>query len=277
MKGDRNLRLSVFYNHIVKAGEQRDLPLEDVLDKVHSFGIDAVELDLEEALTGKEAMKKRLDAAGIAVASMYAFFDFGNDPALELGYAFIDTAEYLGAEKVLVIPGFIEESASPEARNQALRGMTAALNTICDYAERKRIRVTMEDFDDIRAPFSSADELLWFLKKVPKLHCTFDTGNFIYRGEDELEAFAKLKDRIIHVHCKDRSLDERSGGTPRISTSGIALYPSPVGSGCIKIAEILTGLKAEGYGDTVAIEHFDAVDQLAYMEQSAAWLRSMLD
>jgi L-ribulose-5-phosphate 3-epimerase len=40
---------------------------------------------------------------------------------------------------------------------------------------------------------------------------------------------------------------------------------------------VLKLLKAEGYGDTLAIEHFDAVDQLTYMEQSAAWLRSMLE
>ncbi|AIQ44328.1 sugar phosphate isomerase/epimerase family protein [Paenibacillus sp. FSL R5-0912] len=270
------MKLSVFYNHIVKASEQSGLPLTDVLDKVHAYGIEAVELDLEEALTGTEAMIKRLDAAGLSVASMYAFFDFGNQPAPEPGYAFIDTAAYMGAGKVLVIPGFMEETASPEQRSQALQSMAAALNAICDYAERKGIRVTMEDFDDIRAPFSSADALLWFLEQVPKLAITFDTGNFIYRGEDELEAFAKLKERTVHVHCKDRSLED-NGGEPRISVSGIPLYPSPVGSGCIRIAEVLRMLKAEGYADTLAIEHFDAVDQLGYMEQSAAWLRSMLD
>lgn len=67
------MKLSVFYNHIVKASEQSGLPLTDVLDKVHAYGIEAVELDLEEALTGTEAMIKRLDAAGLSVASMYAF------------------------------------------------------------------------------------------------------------------------------------------------------------------------------------------------------------
>lgn len=71
------MKLSVFYNHIVKASEQSGLPLTDVLDKVHAYGIEAVELDLEEALTGTEAMKQRLDAAGISVASMYAFLTSG--------------------------------------------------------------------------------------------------------------------------------------------------------------------------------------------------------
>ncbi|WNS42367.1 sugar phosphate isomerase/epimerase family protein [Paenibacillus sp. MMS20-IR301] len=270
------MKLSVFYNHIVKASEQSGLPLEAVLDKVHACGIEAVELDLQEALAGAEALKQRLDSAGIAVASMYAFCDFGNDPAPEPGYRFIDTAAYFGAGKVLVIPGFLAEAASLEDRNQALKGMASALTAVCGYAEHKGIRVTMEDFDDIRAPFSSAGELLWFLEQVPKLSITFDTGNFIYRGEDELEAFAKLKHRIIHVHCKDRLLED-SGGELKLSTAGIPLYPSPVGAGCIRIAEILHLLKAEGYDDTLAIEHFDATDQLAYMEQSAAWLRARLE
>ncbi|WP_342437696.1 sugar phosphate isomerase/epimerase [Paenibacillus sp. FSL L8-0436] len=269
------MHLSVFYNHIVRASEQTGLTLEEVLNRVHEFGISAVELDLEEALgCGKEVMKKRLEKAGISVASMYGFFDFGNDPNTKPGFEFIDTAEYLGAGKVLIIPGFVDETASAEERNTALQKMAGTLNIICDYAGRKRILVTMEDFDDIRAPFSGSDELLWFLEQVPKLHITFDTGNFIYRGEDELEAYEKLKRRIVHVHCKDRSLDEQNGGMPKLAMSGARLFPSPAGSGFIPIEAILTRLKAGGYDDTLAIEHFDAVDQLGYMEQSAEWLRS---
>ncbi|MNP47575.1 Xylose isomerase-like TIM barrel [compost metagenome] len=134
----------------------------------------------------------------------------------------------------------------------------------------------MEDFDDIRAPFSSSDELLWFMEQVPKLRCTFDTGNFIFRGENEMDAFGKLKDKIVHVHCKDRSLDEENGGTPKITANGTQLFPSPVGYGCISIDEILHRLIRDGYNDTVAIEHFDAIDQLSYMQRSAEWLRSIL-
>ncbi|WP_379146802.1 sugar phosphate isomerase/epimerase family protein [Paenibacillus sp. sgz500992] len=269
------MHLSVFYNHIVRASEQTGLTLEEVLNRVYEFGISAVELDLEEALgCGKEVMKKRLEKAGISVASMYGFFDFGNDPDTKPGFEFIDTAEYLGAGKVLIIPGFVDETASAEERNAALQKMAGTLNSICGYAERKRILVTMEDFDDIRAPFSGSDELLWFLEQVPKLHITFDTGNFIYRGEDELEAYEKLKHRIVHVHCKDRSLDEQNGGMPKLAMSGARLFPSPAGSGFIPIEAILTRLKAGGYDDTLAIEHFDAVDHLGYMEQSAEWLRS---
>ncbi|MBA9087983.1 sugar phosphate isomerase/epimerase [Fontibacillus solani] len=246
------------------------------MNRVHEFGIDAVELDFDEVKPGKEEMREQFRNAGISVASMYAFFDFGNAPDAEPGFRFIDTAEYLGASKVLVIPGFIEESEGPAERENALNRMVGVLREMCNYAERKNMIITMEEFDDIRAPFSSSDELLWFMKQVPKLRCTFDTGNFIYRGENELEAFEKLRDKIVHVHCKDCSLDEHNGGTPKFCTNGTKLFPSPVGYGCISIDEILHRLIADGYNDIVAIEHFDAADELSYIQRSAEWLRSRL-
>ncbi|MBT2291427.1 sugar phosphate isomerase/epimerase [Paenibacillus albidus] len=268
------MQISVFYSHVLAASGQRGLTVAEVLKRIKGFGIDAVELDLAEVEPGRGELREQLAQAGLAVASMYAFFDYGNDPDVESGLRFIDTAEFFGAPKVLAIPGFIDESASPETRDRTLLRMAAALQEMCSYAEQKNIVVTMEDFDDVRAPFATADQLLWFLDRVPQLGCTFDTGNFIYSAEDELEAYAKLEGRIVHVHCKDRALDERNGGKPKITLNGTALYPSPVGSGIIAIEEILKRLKAYGYVDTLAIEHFDAVDQLAYMEQSATWLRA---
>ncbi|WP_379153961.1 sugar phosphate isomerase/epimerase family protein [Paenibacillus sp. sgz5001063] len=268
------MKISVFYNHILTASKQAGIPVPEVLRRVREWGIQAVELDLDEVQPSREAMKEDLKQAGISVASMYAFFDFGNAPAVQPGLEFIDTAKYLGADKVLVVPGFIEESAGEELRNSSLQQMAAALREMCEYAEQKGIRVTLEDFDDSRAPFATSAELLWFLEQVPKLGITFDTGNFIYSGEDELEAFGKLQTRIVHVHCKDRSLKEHHAEAPKICTNGMKLFPSPVGSGCIPVHQILERLEAIGYQDTVAIEHFDAVDQLDYMQKSAEWLQT---
>lgn len=244
------MKISVFYNHILTASAQTGLTVEQVLSRVRGFGIEAVELDLDEVKPSRAELKKQLQDADIAVSSMYAFFDFGNVPKAEPGFCFIDTAEELGAAKVLVIPGFIDETKEPREREIALNRMVGVLRDMCDYAEQKNMIVTMEDFDDAHAPFSSSDELLWFMEQVPKLRCTFDTGNFIYSGENELEAFEKLKDKIVHVHCKDRSLDAQNGGTPKVSTNGTKLFPSPVGYGCISMEEIINRLFASGYNDT---------------------------
>ncbi|MFD1177905.1 sugar phosphate isomerase/epimerase family protein [Paenibacillus puldeungensis] len=270
------MQLSVFYNHILVASEQTGLSVDEVLRRVRSFGISAVELGRDEIGSDKEKFKEQLSKAKIAVSSIYETFDFGHAPDAGPGLELIDTAYDFGASKVLVIPGFIETSASVEERNLALQRMAATLREICDYAEEKGITVTMEDFDDNRAPYASSDELVWFLSEVPKLGCTFDTGNFIFTGENELGAFGKLADRTVHVHCKDRSLDEQNGGIVKITLNGTRLYPSPAGSGIIQIQEIINRLQTLGYDGTLVIEHFDSVDELAYMEQSAKWLRSII-
>ncbi|MNZ46625.1 Xylose isomerase-like TIM barrel [compost metagenome] len=132
---ENTMKISVFYNHILTASEQTKLTVEQVLNRVHEFGIDAVELDLDEVKPGKEEMREQFLNAGISVASMYAFFDFGNAPDAEPGFRFIDTAEYLGASKVLVIPGFIEESEGPAERENALNRMVGVLREMCNYAE----------------------------------------------------------------------------------------------------------------------------------------------
>lgn len=270
------MQLSVFYNHILVASEQTGKSVDEVLGLVRSFGIDAVELGRDEIGSDSKKLQEQLKKAGMAVSSIYETFDFGHVPDAEPGLKLIDTAFDFGASKVLVIPGFIEVSASEQEKKLALDRMAKALRQICDYADEKGITVTMEDFDDSRAPYASSDELVWFLTEVPKLGCTFDTGNFIYTGENEFDAFEKLADRTVHLHCKDRSLDEPNGGMAKITLNGTKLYPSPAGSGVIKIKEIIHQMKKRGYDDTLVIEHFDSVDQLAYMEQSAKWLQSII-
>lgn len=270
------MQISVFYHHILIASEQTGQSLDDILQQVHTYGISAVEIDVDQVQPDTPTIKAHLDQAHLSVACMYGFFDFGHQLNAEVGLQFIDTAVALGASKVLVIPGFIELSASTEERQTALTNMVNVLNTMCDYAAQYNILVTMEDFDDQLAPFATSDELLWFLKHVPQLGCTFDTGNFIYSGEDVLDAFEKLQSRIVHVHCKDRSIEASNQGTPKITLDGTALFPSPAGAGCIPLKSILQKLQENGYQDTVAIEHFDAVDQLSYIKQSAQWLQTAL-
>lgn len=263
--------LSVFYDHLLRACEQTGLPLSVVLAKTHSFGIDAVECDIEHIREGKDEMKALLEQAKLSVASVYGFFDFGNTFHEEEANAFIDDAVSMGAKKVLVVPGFVDKADS-NAYEQKRSNMAHALNIICDYAESKDVVVTLEDFDNDTAPFSTDEQLLWFMERVPKLRCTFDTGNFKYQEIDELKAFELLKSKIVHVHCKDRSLAVAEGETPCTTVKGTDLYTSPVGYGCIQMKEILNRLQSLGYNGVLAIEHFGAQNQLAYIEQSAKWL-----
>lgn len=171
------------------------------------------------------------------------------------------------------------------------------------------ITVVIEDFDDRNSPIACVSGMKWFAEQVPGLCFTFDTGNFIIHGEDIFAAWEELKDKVVHVHCKDRKisaekllkvqktesdeplqaqetdadkamemqkiytdkpLQAQENTTPDIKE---CYLPAAVGEGCIPIKELVHKMKEYGYRGYLAIEHFDAADQEAYMQKSAANLQ----
>ncbi|MNI45613.1 Inosose dehydratase [compost metagenome] len=276
------MKLSVFYDHIREAAEQNNRSLEDICTQVKSFEIDAVEMDAACYKSDEAKIKALLDKASLQVSCMYGFFDFAHESSEELKEeqisSFLAMASRAGASRVLVIPGFLNEQESDPgsaAYQQAIQAMKTAVSRMCDLAKPHGITVGMEDFDAAEAPFATTEQLLSFVRDIPELSCTFDTGNFLYSGEDALESYAACKPYIGYVHCKDRTFKVHPGEEPKLTIDGRAMYAIPVGSGCIPMKEIVTELLNSGYDDTFAIEHFGALDQLAYMKQSAGWLQEL--
>ncbi|MCC2736069.1 hypothetical protein LK488_18255, partial [Fusicatenibacter saccharivorans] len=71
------------------------------------------------------------------------------------------------------------------------------------------------------------------------------------------------KDYIVHVHCKDRSESPLVHGR---FCGGLG--QTPAGTGDLPMAKLLTDLEACDYDGDLAIEPFDASDQLSFIEQS---------
>ena len=268
----KQMKISVFYQHIEEAARQSGLPISDVLDRIKGFGISGVELDCH-SLGDKNQLKSALDKAGLETSSIYCHFDFGHFYDREKAEDFVDTAVFFGAKKVLCIAGFIEKT---DSRQECLDRMTENLNLLCELAEKKDIVVTMEDFDSETAPYATAEGLKYFCDRVPLLGITFDTGNFLYSGIDELSALDVLEDRVVHVHCKDRTFEVKAGEEPKAALDGRMMYSSPTGSGIIRIDEVVRRLVQRGYDNYLAIEHFGSQNQLDDMKKSAAWLRSLM-
>ena len=203
-----------------------------------------------------------LSQAGLGISGVYHFFDFPAEPRPPESGFLVDEAVFWNAKTLLVVPGFLETTEGPAYEEGRLR-MLEGLSHLCDLAQPKGLRVTLEDFDDLRAPYSTPQELLWFLTREPRLRCTFDTGNFALRNIAELDAFDSLKHKIVHVHCKDRSLD----GT---------MACCALGDGRVPLAALVDRLLAQHYHGDLVIEHFGVADQLAAMERSAHWLRQSI-
>jgi L-ribulose-5-phosphate 3-epimerase len=267
--------ISVFYNHIVEASQQMGCSIDEVLKKVYSFGIERVEFDMAE-LTEPAEMYSKLQKAGLSVSSIYGFYDFGQNPDGTLGYAQVDKAIAMHANKIMIIPGFLKGSTKLECETEK-QNMAKAMKQICEYADIHKVMVTIEDFDDKTSQIADSNGMLWFVEQIPSLRVTFDTGNFMYSSEQELVAFDKLKSRIAHVHCKDRSLNKVEGEEPKANVEGVLMYSSPVGYGCIRMKEIIDLLKVMDYQGTLTIEHFGSLNQIDYMEKSARWIKSQLE
>lgn len=266
------MKISVFYDHILNASKQTEKPLKEVIAEAARAGIQAVELDLHN-FTDTTDHLGLLAEAGIAAACVNGHYSMDRSFDTVQARAHIDSALRAGTDKILVVPGYLSEEegdalgkvihdkaatfAFLEACPAAVR-IREGLEKIVEMAADKGITVTIEDFDNTASPLSGLNSMLWYLEKIPKLMCTFDTGNFVTHGDDLFEAWETLKDRVVHVHCKDRG-------------NGVVSF----GGGQLPCSQILQQMKADGYEGYGAIEHYGAADHLSLILRSTAFMKGL--
>lgn len=261
----------MFFQHIYEASEQTGRPLGDILSEVHGYGIDFVEADLDDILRDNEYLE-RVKNAGMKLSSIYAFYDFVHNIDRERMTLQVEKAAEAGCGRIMIIPGFFTNQDKTVRENEREK-MLSGMREICSLAEEKGIVPMIEDFDLDTSPIADAEGMLWYLERIPYLRVAFDTGNFMYSARSELEAFEMLRDKIVHIHCKDRSLDVKPSCGFTRAVDGRLLYPAAVGDGCIKMSEIVSALESSGFDGIYAIEHFGADNQLEYIRNSAEWLK----
>lgn len=294
MRGSEVIRLSVFFDHILQAEEQTGKHIPELLAEVKKAGISAVEINCTYLLE-HPATLEMLETAGLQVSCIYEFYALERGRETEKARRHIEIARKTKAGKILIVPGFFsvetEEFVNcvPDrekvwdylSHSEKAQRMADGLREIVEMADSRNIAdtpitVVIEDFDDRNSPIACVSGMQWFAEQVPGLCFTFDTGNFIIHGENIFAAWEELKDKVVHVHCKDRKissdkpLQTQKNATPDIKE---CYLPAAVGEGCIPIKELVYKMKEYGYRGYLAIEHFDAADQEAYMQKSAANLQ----
>lgn len=275
------IRLSVFYDHIVQAVHQGkgERTLNQVMQQCSEFGIRGIDIEYRQLCADYDAICDALQYHYMEVACIYQFYDLRSSADIRTAKEQIDMAHRLGVSRVLIVPGFLDpeeakalHSASGDyfavhrlmEQSLCIQSMKNALTELTQYAKPLGVEVTLEDFDDMRAPCSRINELLWFMRSVPGLKCTFDMGNFAFGYENVMEAYALLRKYIVHVHCKDRG------------SEGNGLKSVPTGSGYIPVAQLVRKLKETDYRGYLSIEHFGELDQLAAVGQSAHFLKAVV-
>lgn len=266
--------LATFYDHIRDISKQENISVIEAMQEAKAAGIELLEFS-QNCLLGREReVEHELAAAGLRISSIPSYFNFGRDTDVDGQSAkTLEAAELLGVDRLLVIPGFFEDGDTTEEKAVQVQNMKDSINRLAEKAAARGISLVMEDYDSTAAHFSSIGGVRDFLDSCPALNCCFDTGNFRFSAEDELEAYDALRDRITHVHFKDRAYTGTDSGD-KAAVDGQMLYPCAVGSGDLKLEEICERLKADGYSGILAVEFYGAVNALDTLKQSAKWIKA---
>ena len=269
------MKIFVFYENLHAGADAAGLEIDEVLRQLRDAGTDGIYLSADSWKRDRDMLRECLKKLDLRVGGMFASCDFPSDPKTLRYREIVDLAVESGAENLLLIPGRLTTGNTCRDLDHMLEGMKRA----AEYGRAVGMPVLMEDFDGLLAPYNCIAGLKCFLDAVEGLGCAFDTGNFIAFHEDELAAFEMFSDRIQTVHLKDRSLmPQHEGNTPFVCADGEKVYACSVGSGFIRIPDILQKLHSRNYQGNLIIELY-ACDPRCFMKDaldSLRWLQEEL-
>ena len=277
------MKYSVFYHHICEAARETGRNVDEMLLLARSWGIGYVELD-RDAIGARGGdilgLCDQLTRCGMAPSSIYGFYSWqeeGSVPAED--DLLLWQAQLLECPRVMVIPGFYTDPADAEKCREEKARMIAGMQKLCAMAAARGITPTIECFDDARSPIATIAGMAEFLAAVPELKVTLETGNFLFSGDDILEAQHRFAGAIAHVHLKDRFLPRLSPditppGDRTVAVTGEVMYPCAVGHGHIPMDTVLRRLSGAGYDGILTIEHFGAADYAQTIRDSIDWLKA---
>ena len=174
-----------------------------------------------------------------------------------LAISFLETYGY---DRLLLVTGLMPEGSTAADRDAARQRIAAFAKRVTD----KGFCIMVEDFDNPRSLCYNMAGLDSLFTLAPTLGHVFDTGNYLFAGDDALVAYGQFRDRIGHVHLKDRTAPDN-------------MRCVPAGSGCIPIREIVGKLVASGYDGWLTVEQYGSRQMLADSQAAYANVRQMLE
>ncbi len=254
-------RISIFFDHVAEIARQENISLREAAQRVKQLGVDGIDVRVSMS----EPQMKMLDSLGFQHACAIADINFVKGEQPEAVRQALDFMRRYNYTRLLVVPGLLPENA-PEGLMDAVGRRLAAF---ADEAGKAGMDVMVEDYDNPRSPCYNTQTLDRLFAASPLLNHVFDTGNYLFCGEDVMTALHHFRGRIHHVHLKDRKAPN-----DRASLA--------IGSGVVPLKALLGELLQSGYDGWFCIEHFGAPAMLEYTRQSvgnikAAWRSPSFD
>jgi len=239
-------QVSIFADHIVTIAQQEKIPFAEAAARVRALGYTGVDVSYDISPSRLHV----LDSLGFEHACAIAWIDFvaGPQPAAE--ERALSFMEREGWPRLLLVPGFLPADAEAayidSLHSEAIRRIAA----FADKAAQRGLDVLVEDFDNPHSLCYDISSLDRLFAASPHLGHVFDTGNYVFSGEDVLNALAHFLPLVRHVHLKDR-LAPANGASPAI------------GKGIVPIHDVIHQLIHSGYRGWFTVEHYGSPHMLS--------------
>ena len=230
---DRQMKVSIFDDHIISLSRLDSISFAEAAAKVRGLGYDGVDVKY----TLSQERLNTLDSLGFKHACLIVTINLSqSDQKDEQDKAF-DYAVRNHFDKIMLVPGIMPVGYT----EQHMDTVATRIEKFYERAKSLGFTMVLEDYDNERSALYNKERLAYMFERMPELGCAFDFGNFLFAGDDVMEAYDAFKNRIKHVHLKDRvKIKDR-------------LVPA-VGTGIAPMKEVITDLRANGYDGWFVVE-----------------------
>jgi sugar phosphate isomerase/epimerase len=237
---------------------EKPMTLDDFLAFAGEVGVDGVSLEscflpsMEAAWL--RALGAKLDGYGLdrvyAWGHPFGLEDGTNRAAFDDMVRQIGNAALIGAQVMRVTPGPGPGDFHWAPRQPRLEVLARWYGEAVAVARRSGVRLAAENHGDY-----CSDEMLWLVEAVgsPYFGVTFDTGNFLYVGDNPVQAMEKLARHTYATHIKDPAVHVKvQKGLPPSTWS--FLSDTAIGEGLVDMERVLQLLAQAGYTGLLAVE-----------------------
>lgn len=255
MFGQDGGNISIFCNHIEDIAKQEHITFADAAVKIREMGYTGVDV----YTTQNTIELDLLQSLGFRFPCALMEVNYSVSDCRDVEQSAISFMKKYKINKVLVIVGLMEEGKY----DHDFETVKTRVSAFAEKAEKEGIDVLLEDYDNAASPCYNMDRLANFFASSDNIGHVFDSGNYLFAGDDCMEALDKFKKKIGHVHLKDR-----------VSTEDMSC--PAVGSGCIPIKKVVKALKASGYKGWYTVEFFGNPNMLSAAEDSYKYVSKLV-
>ena len=235
-------KISIFCDHIESIARQERISFAQAATLLKECGYTGVDVRVFQ----RPEEIKTLDSLGFEHACAITEIDYSQEDQSQLEEQTLQFMDTQGYDRLLLVTGLMPESGFSQEQREAARKRIAA------FAARvaaKGYTVMVEDYDNRRSLSYNAERIDSLFMASKDLGIVFDTGNFLFAGDDTKAQYEHFRSKIGHVHLKDR-----------MAPDNMACVPA--GEGCLPVKEIIRNLKASGYDGWYTVEQYGSRNML---------------